>query len=108
MAIEADGYSPEETSPSGGDIDSTVAERVQELSWAALDDLITDDELHLLDNLLLSDNEAVESYCDCVQLHVDLLAHFASDSAVGASRDTSPFGFPIEGTLPLGIEPQQS
>ena len=57
--------------------DRFIAGRVQELSWALLDEQINDDEFRLLENLLLSDDKCRDSYIGCVQLHADLLAHFA-------------------------------
>ncbi len=45
---------------------------VQHLSWALLDDHITDEEQQQLNDLLMTDAEARAMYIDCVQLHVDL------------------------------------
>src|SRR5947207_12404571 len=58
--------------------DRVISDRVQELTWALLDEQINDDEFHLLDTLLLSDDKARDSYIGCVQLHADLMAHFAA------------------------------
>jgi hypothetical protein len=55
-------------------------ERVQEMTWSLVDEQITEDELALLDNLLLSDYKARDRYIECVQLHADLAAHFAAES----------------------------
>ncbi len=83
-----------------------VSERVQELSWALLDEQINDDEFLLLDNLLLSDEKARDSYIGCVQLHADLMSYFAVPSAdvarkpasnsqiLGFLNAESPIGFP--------------
>jgi hypothetical protein len=60
---------------------SPVVERVQELTWALLDEDINEDEISLLDTLLISDDKARERYIECVQLHCDLLAHFAEEPA---------------------------
>jgi anti-sigma factor RsiW len=56
--------------------DPVVNERVQELTWALVDEQISDDEFRLLDNLLLSDEEARHTYIGCVQLHAELVQHF--------------------------------
>jgi hypothetical protein len=56
--------------------DPVVEERVQELTWALVDEQISDDELRLLDNLLLSDEEARHTYVACVQMHADLAEYF--------------------------------
>jgi hypothetical protein len=56
--------------------DPVVNDRVQELTWALLDEQISTDEVQLLENLLLSDDAARETYLHCVQLHADLFHHF--------------------------------
>ena len=61
----------------GGE-EQLVRERVQELSWALVDEQLNADELPLLENLLLSDENARRTYLECVQMHSDLLAHFAA------------------------------
>jgi hypothetical protein len=65
-----------------------VCDRVQELAWAKLDELIDDDEIRLRDNLLLSGNRARETYVRCVQMHAGLLAHFATPSPAGLAMGT--------------------
>jgi hypothetical protein len=78
---------------------ATIAERVQELSWALFDEQINDDELQLLEGLLLSDDKARQTYCDCVQLHTDLFAHFAKPQAASPDGKTQVLGF-LGGVLP--------
>jgi hypothetical protein len=69
--------------------DATVRERVQELTWALLDEQITEDEKSLLDTLLLSDDNARRIYLECVMLHADLLTHYAEKpAAAGAEAGT--------------------
>lgn len=72
--------------PRRDDAQKTVLERVEELTWALLDDNISDDEMSLLDTLLLTGDDARNRYIECVQLHTDLMAHYAepSQGAVGA------------------------
>jgi hypothetical protein len=65
---------------------------VQELTWAMLDDLITDRQFQRLEQLLSSDDEAREVYVECIQLHADLAQHFAG---------TKPPGLPLQLHLPL-------
>jgi hypothetical protein len=60
--------------------DRVITDRVQELTWALLDEQVNADEFRLLENLLLSDDKARDTYIGCVQLHADLLAHFAAPS----------------------------
>ena len=64
---------------------SSVLDRVQELTWALLDEQITDDEMMLLETLLLADEAARRRYLECVQLHTDLLAHYATSQPVAAA-----------------------
>lgn len=52
----------------------TVADEVQELAWAVVDDLATEDQMHRLEELLLDDPEARNVYVTCMQMHADL--HF--------------------------------
>ncbi len=63
--------------PRKPDPERTVLERVQELTWALLDETITDDEKSLLDTLLLTGDAARTRYLECVQMHTDLMFHFA-------------------------------
>jgi len=76
--------------------DRVISDRVQELTWALLDEQINDDEFILLDNLLLSDEKARESYIGCVQLHTELMSHFAvprgkTDSKIGGESPVLGF-----------------
>ncbi len=65
--------------------DPVVLERVQELTWALLDEQINDDEMTLLDSLLLADDAARRRYIECVQLHADLMAHYAPPQPAAAA-----------------------
>jgi len=67
--------------------DEVITQRVQELTWAMLDEELGDDEFRLLDSLLLSDDKARETYARCVQLHADLTSHFAAPSKSGSTPD---------------------
>jgi hypothetical protein len=58
--------------------DPAVIERIQKLTWALLDEQITDDEVSLLDKLLLSDGQARKCYIECVQLHYLTASYFTS------------------------------
>lgn len=66
--------------------DSVVVERVAELTWALLDEQITADEMRLLDNLLLSGDDARRTYLDCVQLHTDLTFELREPMPAGGTR----------------------
>jgi hypothetical protein len=86
--------------------DATFLERVQELTWALIDDEIAADEMSLLDSLLLSDDQARKRYIECSQLHADLTLHYANPApaaAKGASK--SPvLGFLSSGIPPMGFD----
>jgi hypothetical protein len=75
------------------------AQRVEELTWALLDEQINDDEFNLLDTLLLSDDNLRKNYVSCVQLHVDLMAHFAAS----ATRPDSPILSIVAGDSTIGL-----
>ena len=84
----------------------SAQERVQELTWALVDQQITDDEMSLLDNLLLSDDKACATYVDCIQLHADLATHFAAQrQPEDALRAKSPvLGFLNAVMPPMGLQ----
>jgi hypothetical protein len=86
--------------------DRLISDRVQELTWAVLDEQINDDEFVLLENLLLSDENARGSYIGCVQLHADLMAHFAGSAANTDSKaggGSQILGF-LNSDAPLGLQ----
>jgi hypothetical protein len=70
--------------------DSAIEERVQELTWALLDQYASDDDIELLDTLLVADDKARETYLGCVRLHVDLMSQFAVGECNGAPGKQSP------------------
>ena len=89
--------------PSSNSDDRVISERIQELTWALLDEQITDDEFGLLDNLLLSDEKARQSYVGCVQLHAELMSHFADPAAKKTVSGTQVLGF-LSGDSSLGLQ----
>ncbi|HEY4232098.1 MAG TPA: hypothetical protein VGM76_01610 [Lacipirellulaceae bacterium] len=79
---------------------------VSALSWSALDEQVTEDEIRLLDTLLLSDEAARETYLDCVRLHTDLLFHFREqEQPASAAAKSHVLGFLNESVPPLGAQP---
>jgi hypothetical protein len=62
---------------------------VQELTWALVDDQINSDEFQLLESMLLSDDVARQEYLNCIHLHTDLMAHFATPDC-GTAEGKSP------------------
>jgi hypothetical protein len=89
MGREQDNSASEFGNPRGQDPEVAVLERVQELTWALLDEDISDDEMSLLDTLLLTGESARSRYVECVQLHTDLMVHF--DDRKNASQTGSTF-----------------
>lgn len=80
---------------------------VQELTWALIDDQINHDEFQLLDSMLLSDDAARVEYLHCVQLHTDLMAHFAKPAAETAAGKSPVLSFLSEGVPPLDVQSTQ-
>jgi hypothetical protein len=78
------------------------------LSWALLDEQITQDEIGLLDTLLLSDDVARATYLSCVQLHTDLLYHFQEQrqpAAIVAATKSPVLGFLSDAGQPFSVQP---
>ena len=87
--------------------ESVVLERVRELTWALLDEQITEDEMALLDSLLLSDDTARSIYIECVYLHSDLAARFGTQPAPAnttIAAKSPVLGFLSAGMLPLDLQ----
>jgi hypothetical protein len=106
MAEQSAGARPNDrenrTSP-----DSSELDRVQELTWALLDEQIADDEKSWLESALSSSAEARDTYLRCVQIHTDLMAHFSKTTATTAKPAAiSPvLGFLHGGVLSLEFQP---
>jgi hypothetical protein len=77
--------------------------RVAELTWALVDERITDDEMATLNQLLSTDENSRSEYLRCIQLHADLQASFAEKST---SADSSPEAKPtVLGSLGAPLPP---
>jgi hypothetical protein len=85
--------------------DATIRERVQELTWALVDEQISTDEMQLLEGLLLSDDQARRTYLNCVQLHTDLWTHFAKSEPVNPAGKSPVLGFLGGGVPPFDSQP---
>jgi hypothetical protein len=72
-------------------------DRAHELSWALLDEHISEAEMSELEQLLLTDAKARDSYFRCTQLHGDLASHFTPQDK--SSTKSSAKGMPILGFL---------
>jgi hypothetical protein len=80
---------PDQTKRSSNETPNpAIAETTRELTWALIEEVISDDEFAMLDSLLLSDSSARETYCGCMELHADLLQHFASSNSPLRSNAT--------------------
>lgn len=84
--------------------DATIRERVQELTWAMVDDQIDSDGVQLLEGLLLSDDQARNTYVNCIQLHTDLLTHFAKPPVAGAEGKSPVLGFLGDAMPPINSQ----
>ncbi len=51
-----------------------LADEVQELVWALVDEYATESQVHRLEELLLQNEDARRTYVMCMQMHADL--HF--------------------------------
>ena len=103
----ADHTNPAGASPLPGG-EPPITDRVQELTWALVDEQITADEVELLDNLLLSDDGARDAYIGCIQLHTDLLYHYGNVPAPlnATEAGKSPvLGFLHDASSPFGAHP---
>lgn len=85
MASHDKNSSSDSLNARGRDPELNVLERVQELTWALLDENISDDEMSLLDTLLLTGESARNRYIECVQLHTDLMAHYNAPEKTAAA-----------------------
>ena len=56
--------------------DNSVTARVHDLTWALVDEQITDEQMTELEALLLGDTVARDAYIRCIQLHADLTTEF--------------------------------
>ncbi len=69
---------------------------VQELVWQLIDGEIEDTQFRRLEQLVLEDAEARETYVRCLQMHVDLTYYFAEQRAKETGTP-SRFALPLEG-----------
>jgi hypothetical protein len=82
--------------------DDKNLDRVQELTWALVDEQISDDEFEQLNSVLLRDDKSRDTYLGCIQLHADLMAHFAAPSdRTGQRAGTAPI---LGLDMPLGFQ----
>jgi hypothetical protein len=83
--------------------DNSTSGGVSELTWALIDERITDEEMAALDRLLSTDETARSEYLRCIQLHADLQANFAERAS---PADTLPQAAPsMPGPLGAPIPP---
>ena len=77
--------------------------RVHELTWALVDESITDAQMEELEALLLDDSVARNAYVRCIQLHADLSTEFKKPTKP-ASKSTPVLGFLGEGASLSGLD----
>lgn len=63
------------------------ADRVRELTWAMVDDHITDAEWSELQQHLANSAESRLAYIEAIQLHTDLLFHFKQDRPASSKQE---------------------
>lgn len=80
---------PQKDSVSG---DNSVISRVHDLTWALVDEQITDEQMTELEALLLGDTIARDAYIRCIQLHADLTTEYQKPSEK-AKKSTPVLGF---------------
>lgn len=82
-------------------------DRIRDLTWALLDDQISDAEVAELERMLEEDSTARANYLRCVQLHTDLAGHFAPPTPErDRKKTTTPIlGFLGEASPTLGTAP---
>jgi hypothetical protein len=86
--------------------DGENLDRVQELTWALVDEQISDDEFAQLNSVLLRDDKCRDTYLGCIQLHADLMAHFAAPAGhTEKHAGTSPI---LGLDMPLGFQSPSS
>ncbi|MFO0788061.1 MAG: hypothetical protein U0805_01300 [Pirellulales bacterium] len=68
-------------------------DRLETLTWAMLDEQISEQELAELESLLTVDQRAREHYIRCVQLHTDLAQHFTPVGKAGSKDPVQVLGF---------------
>jgi hypothetical protein len=110
MADSCSGNSPNDHSAAQQPGQSTDLERVQELTWALLDEQIADEDKAWLESALSSSAEARGMYVRCVQIHTDLMAHFSKNAVTTAKPESTSqvLGFLQGSILPLELQPPVS
>ena len=86
---------------SGPNEESGKLDRAHELTWALLDEQITDAEMSELENLLRTDKKSLESYIRCMQLHADLATHFVPPGKNAPTSKATPILSFLNSTTPL-------
>lgn len=95
---------PPDTDAEAGDDLGRIG-RVHELTWALLDEHISDAEMAELETLLKGEKEARDAYVRCVQMHVDLTLHFQPHAApqfTPPAAKTPVLGMLADGLPPIG------
>jgi len=59
-----------------------LIEEVQQLVWALVDEVATDEQMRRLESLVVQHAEARKAYVDCMSLHAELHCMFAPPQPV--------------------------
>ncbi len=79
----------------------TLLERVEELTWALVDDHIDEAEVAQLEKLLLEHESARKTYVECMQMHADLHLMFNKKAGVGVRTGSSRLPAAVVNALPM-------
>ena len=107
----SDAQANDRAQPAKPGLNTSELDRVQELTWAMLDEHIADEEKAWLDSTLCSSAEARCVYLRCVQIHTELMAHFSAPGKPAGEQSAakSPvLGFLCGGILPLAVQSPSS
>ena len=91
FAMDVEGFDESDESE-----DPRVTE-VRSLVWSMLDETISADEIKYLEELIVEDEVARQTYIQCVRLHSDLQYYYAQRRAEESGEKKRPFAdLPIE------------
>ncbi|MCG8449002.1 MAG: hypothetical protein MI725_05420 [Pirellulales bacterium] len=81
-----------------------VLNEAEQLIWALLDDTIQESDARRLEELLQDNLQVRTRYLDCIQLHSNLVQHFAQHSDTGSGDTPQSPVLGSLGDIPLGSD----
>lgn len=78
-----------------------LLDRVEELTWALVDEHIDDGEIAQLEKLLLEHEDARKTYVQCMQMHADLHFMFSKNAPREVKSGSSRLPAAIVNAVPL-------